>query len=120
VIERFEDIVAWQYARVLCREIYLVTGQPPFARDFALRDQIRRAAISIPSNIAEGFERFRPAEFHQFLSIAKGSIRELRTHLYLATDIGYLDEPTRIKLFEQADKTASKIGALRASVARRR
>jgi len=120
MIERFEDIVAWQLARALCREIYVVTERQPFARDFALRDQIRRAAISVPSNIAEGFERFRPTEFHQFLSIAKGSVGELRTQLYLAFDIGYIDEQTRTSLFERADETARKIGALRASIDRRR
>jgi four helix bundle protein len=120
MIKRFEDIVAWQYGRALCREIYLITERQPFARDFALRDQIRRAAISVPSNIAEGFERFRPAEFHQFLSIAKGSLGELRTQLYIAGDIGYLDDETQTALFEAASVTATKIGALRASIERRK
>jgi len=120
MVERFEDLVAWQKGRALCREIYLVTERLPFARDFALRDQIRRAAISIPSNIAEGFERFRPKEFHQFLSIAKASTAELRTQLYIASDVGHIDEQTRDKLLEQATETARRIGALRASVERRK
>ena len=120
MIKRFEDIVAWQYGRALCRDIYRLTGEQPFSRDFALRDQIRRAAISIPSNIAEGFERFRPAEFHQFLSIAKGSLGELRTQLYIAGDIGYINEEAQTALFEAASQTAIKIGALRASIERRK
>jgi len=60
-IERFEDLVAWQHGRALCRDVYLLTQQPPFTRDSALTHQIRKSAISIPSNVAEGFERFRPA-----------------------------------------------------------
>jgi four helix bundle protein len=82
-IEHFEDFVAWQKARVLTAKIYRVTDEGKFARDFGLRDQIRRAAVSIMSNIAEGFERGRAAEFHQFLSIAKASCAELRSQLYL-------------------------------------
>jgi 23S rRNA-intervening sequence protein len=70
-VERFEDLIAWQKARALTAEIYRVTNQKNFGRDFALRDQIRRAAVSAMSNVAEGFERNRPAEFHQFLSVAK-------------------------------------------------
>ena len=116
MIERFEDLVAWQQGRALCREIYLVTEQQPFARDFPLRDQIRKSAISIPSNVAEGFERFRPGEFHQFLSIAKGSTAELRTQLYIASDVGHIGEETRTNLILQAEKTARIIGALRRSV----
>ena len=65
-IERFEDFIAWQKARKLTRQIYKATNLPAFSRDFGLKDQIRRAAVSIMSNIAEGFERGRPSEFHQF------------------------------------------------------
>src|SRR2546423_7610464 len=70
-IEKFEDFIAWQKARKLTRQIYKATNLPAFSRDFGLKDQIRRAAVSIMSNIAEGFERGRPSEFHQFLSIAR-------------------------------------------------
>ena len=80
-IKRFEDIDAWQSGRVLVSSIYRACSDGAFSRDFALRDQIRNAVISIPSNIAEGFERFRPREFHRFLSIAKGSCAEVRTQL---------------------------------------
>jgi four helix bundle protein len=116
LVERFEDLIAWQHGRALCREIYLLTGRQPFARDFPLRDQIRKSAISIPSNVAEGFERFRPGEFHQFLSIAKGSTAELRTQLYIACDVGHIGEQARTNLISQAEQTARVIGALRRSV----
>lgn len=83
-IERFEDFIAWHKARKLTADIYRVTSEGRFARDFGLKDQIRRAAVSSMSNLAEGFERGRPAEFHQFLSIAKASCAELRAQLYVA------------------------------------
>src|SRR3954464_15354441 len=89
-IERFEDLIAWQKARVLTREIYEATRLRAFSRDFGLMDQIRRASVSVMSNIAEGFERGRPGEFHQFLSTAKGSCGEVRSELYVALDAGYL------------------------------
>lgn len=89
-IERFEDFIAWQKARKLTADIYRVTSEGRFARDFGLKDQIRRAAVSSMSNLAEGFERGRPAEFHQFLSIAKASCAELRAQLYVALDVGYI------------------------------
>ena len=72
-IEKFEDIEAWKKARELAREIYAISNEGLFARDFGLRDQIRRAAVSVMSNIAEGFERGGDVEFRRFLSIAKGS-----------------------------------------------
>ena len=94
---RFEDIEAWQKARELTREIYRVTKQGAFAKDFGLRDQIRRAAVSIMSNIAEGFERGSNKEFIQFLFIAKGSAGEVRSQLYIAFDLGYIGK----EAFEQ-------------------
>ena len=89
-VERFEDLVAWQKARGLTKAIYEMTGKGDIVKDFGLKDQMRRASVSIMSNIAEGFERNRPAEFHQFLSIAKGSCAELRAQLYVAVDAGYI------------------------------
>jgi four helix bundle protein len=80
-IERFEDIEAWKLARKLTSLIYEVSAARDFSRDFALRDQIRRASISIVSNIAEGFERDGDREFLQFLSVAKGSCGEVRAQL---------------------------------------
>ncbi len=92
-ITRFEDILAWQKGRELTQLIYRCSRQDDFARDFALKDQIRRASISITSNIAEGFERDGNKEFVQFLSHAKASCGEVRSQLYVAYDERYLDEP---------------------------
>lgn len=89
-IRRFEDIEAWQKARVLTKAVYELSSKGGFARDFGLRDQIRRAAVSIMSNIAEGFERGGAGEFIQFLSIAKGSAGELEAQLYVALDQEYI------------------------------
>jgi four helix bundle protein len=87
-IERFEDLIAWQKARALTVSIYEVTRQTVFAKDYGLCNQIQRATVSIMSNIAEGFERGKRGELHQFLSIAKGSCAEVRSQLYTAFDIG--------------------------------
>jgi four helix bundle protein len=119
-IDRFEDFIAWQKARKLTTEIYKITGQGNFARDFGLKDQIRRAAVSSMSNLAEGFERGRPTEFHQFLSVAKGSYAELRTQLYVALDVGYLNLATFEALMSQATEVGKILGGLRLSVERRR
>ncbi|MBM3123272.1 MAG: four helix bundle protein, partial [Chloroflexi bacterium] len=87
---RLEDIEAWRLARELAREVYAVSGRPPFDRDFALRDQVRRACVSVAANIAEGYGRGGSQEFLQFLAVAKGSVSEVRSHLYLALDQGYV------------------------------
>jgi four helix bundle protein len=119
-IERFEDLIAWQKARKLTRQIYEATNQGEFARDFGLKDQIRRAAVSSMSNMAEGFERGGLVEFQRFLAIAKGSCAELRTQLYVALDAGYLNTHTFDSLMVQAVEVGKIIGGLRASVDRRR
>jgi four helix bundle protein len=119
-IGRFEDFIAWQKARKLTSEIYRVTNKGLFSRDFGLKDQIRRAAVSSMSNVAEGFERGRPGEFHQFLSIAKGSCAELRTQLYVALDAGYLGSSEFEALMSQATEVGQILGGLRLSVEKRR
>lgn len=91
-IEKFEDIEAWQKARELTKAVYACSGKGAFAKDFGLRDQIRRASVSIMSNIAEGFERGGSAEFAQFLAIAKGSAGEVEAQLYVAFDQGYINQ----------------------------
>jgi len=98
-IERFEDIQAWQKARILVREVYGITDRPGFKRDFALREQIRRSAISVSSNIAEGFARRTNKEFTQFLYVAHGSVAEVEAQLYAAQDLGYIGEPEFDKLY---------------------
>jgi four helix bundle protein len=100
-IERFEDIEAWQKARILVNEIYVVTGQERFAKDYGLKEQIRRAAVSILSNIAEGFERGGNKEFIQFLYVAKGSCGEVRAQLYVARDQKYITEVQFRNLIQQ-------------------
>lgn len=91
-IRKFEDIIAWQKARILTREIYQMSRDGEFARDYGLRDQIRRASVSVMSNIAEGFDRESSAEFARFLSIAKGSCAEVRCQFYIALDVDYIDQ----------------------------
>ena len=91
-IERFEDINAWKTSREVVKLVYEMTKSEPFCKDFALVNQIRRAAISVLSNIAEGFERDGNKEFVNFLAIAKGSCGEVRAQLYVAFDQGYIDE----------------------------
>ena len=119
-IKRFEDFIAWQKARKLTSEVYKVTSQGKVARDYGLKDQIRRAAVSSMSNLPEGFERGRPGEFHQFLSVAKGSCAELRSQLYVALDVGYLEPEAFTTLMSQASEVGLILGGLRASVERRR
>ena len=119
-IERFEDFIAWQKARKLTREVYKITSLGRFAKDFGLKDQIRRAAISIMSNIAEGFERGRATEFHQFLSIAKASCAELRSQLYVAFDAEYLAFEEFSELMTAAVETGQIVGGLRVSVEKRK
>jgi four helix bundle protein len=119
-IDKFEDFVAWQKARVLTAEIYRVTEQGKFSRDFGLRDQIRRAPVSIMSNIAEGFERGRSSEFHQFLSVAKASCAEVRSQLYVALDAGHVTEQEFNDLINKAVEVGRILGGLRASVEHRR
>lgn len=91
-IEGFEDLKVWRCAREVVNLIYDASDRDDFARDFALKDQIRRSGISVISNIAEGFERDGNKEFLNFLSIAKGSCGEARAQLYVALDRGYVSK----------------------------
>ena len=119
-IERFEDLIAWQKARDLTRAVYETSRQGTFGKDFGLAGQIQRAAVSIMSNVAEGFERGGRAEFHQFLSTAKASCGEVRSLLYVACDVGYIDKATSGNLLGLAGEVARIIGGLRATVERQR
>ena len=107
--ERFEDIEGWKKARQLTKEIYNVTSAGQFARDYGLRDQIRRDAVSIMSNIAEGFERDGNKEFLQFLSVAKGSTAEVQAQLYVALDADFISQLEFEKLYKLASDTGSLI-----------
>ena len=108
-IEKLEDIIAWQRARELTAKIYKFTSNGAFARDFGLRDQVRKASVSVASNIAEGFGRGGNKEFIQFLSTAKGSLYELRTQLYIANDLKYITEEDFRILNTDIDDTARLI-----------
>lgn len=99
-IESFEDLRVWQSGIELVKQIYLLTGDGELKRDFGLRDQLRRAAVSIPTNIAEGFERSSRKEYLLFLNIAKGSAGELRSLLRVALDVGYLEKSKHDELRE--------------------
>ena len=114
--ERFEDLLAWQKARALTKEIYLLTRLEPFARDYGLSGQIQRAVVSIMSNIAEGFERSNPGDFQRFLLIAKASCGEVRSQLYIASDIGYITEIEFNRLRDLAVEVSRIISGLLAAV----
>lgn len=110
--KKFEDIEAWQLTRQLAGAVYVASSEGMFANDRALRDQIRRAAISALSNIAEGFERQGTAEFVHFLSVAKGSLGELRSQLFLAGDLGYLLAGDAKRLLDLNADAARLVGGL--------
>ena len=109
-IERFEDINAWQKARQLADHVYAVTCDGAFEKDYGLKDQIRRAAVSVMSNIAEGFGRAGNREFVQFLSVAKGSASEVQAQLYVALDAGYISKEQFNELYDLANDTSGMIG----------
>ena len=108
---QFEDLAVWQEARRLVGAIYAVSRQRPFSQDFGLRDQIRRAAVSTMSNIAEGFERGTRKEFVQFLNIAKGSNGEVRSQLHVALGQKYISEKEFAALNEAAVLLSRKLSA---------
>lgn len=110
----FEELAVWQKARELTKLIYATTSQGTWSRDYGLRDQIRRAAVSVMSNIAEGFERTGDSEFGRFLSMAKGSAGEVRSQLYVALDVGYLDEPSLANARALATEVSRMISGLSA------
>ncbi len=112
-IERLEDVEAWQAARALTQDIYRATDADRFARDFGLRDQIHRAAVSVMANIAEGFDAGSRNEFVRFLSYALRSATEVQSHLYVAADRGYITEEHFQALRERAGILKGQIGAFR-------
>ena len=111
-IRRFEEIHAWQKARELVREIYRTCSDGQMAMDFGIRNQVCRAAVSSMSNIAEGFRRKTTKEFAHFLDTARGSVNEVRSLLYVALDVHYLEDEEFERLNRLADETASLIGGL--------
>jgi four helix bundle protein len=108
----FEDIEGWKLGRELTREVYRVSSAAPFSKDFALLNQIRRASVSIMSNIAEGFDRDGNKEFINFLTIAKGSAAEVRAQLYVAVDQNYISNDE----FETLSELTNSIGRVLAGL----
>ncbi len=110
-IERFEEIRAWQDARQLVSMIYEACKSSPLGKDFGMRDQIQRAGVSIMANIAEGFGRRGKREFLQYLRMARGSCSEVQSHLYVAHDVGLIDEENFKHLNKQAELVGRQISA---------
>lgn len=108
-IENFEELEVWKIAMELCTSIYQLTENELFVKDFALKDQIRRSAISVPSNIAEGYERSGKNQFLYFLAIAKGSCGELRTQLKIAQQLNYLGNEEFNILHEKCLSTSRQL-----------
>ena len=102
--KKFEEIKAWQKARKATKKVYEITTDGKFAKDFGLRDQIRRAAVSIMANIAEGQGRNSDKEFANFLNIAHGSLAETQSHLYIALDLEYLNENDFRQIYDLLDE----------------
>ena len=109
VIKQFEEIHAWQTAREITREVYKLSEQGRFGRDFGFRDQIRRAAVSTMSNIAEGFESNTQALFINYLGHAKASAGEVRSQLYIAYDLGYISKDKFDFLIQLTRKCSSQV-----------
>jgi four helix bundle protein len=116
LIRRFEEIMAWQESRKLTQGIYSLTASGKWVKDFGLRDQIRRAAVSVMANIAEGFDCDSKIEFARYLGIARRSAVEVQSLLYAAVDVGYIDDQIFKSYYAQADKTKALIGGLKASL----
>ena len=113
---RFEDINAWMRGRALVKDVYSLTSRGAFVRDYGLKDQIQRAAVSICSNIAEGFERRGNAEFVKFLWIAKGSAAEVASQLYHAKDLGYISEEEFAARYDDAKAVGGMVYKLIQSI----
>src|SRR5215510_3893910 len=111
-IKNFEELKAWQKAREMASNVYELTRQEKFSRDFGLRDQIQRAASSVMHNIAEGFESGSDPEFVRFLKMARRSAGEVQSQLYLALDVGYITEEERQKAYALATEVKRLINGM--------
>jgi four helix bundle protein len=110
--KKFEEIQAWQKARLVTSMVYELTVEGGFARDFGLRDQIRRASISIMANIAEGHGRRSDKEFANFLNMARGSVSEVQSHLYVALDLKYINQVSFSRLYDLLEEISRMTMAL--------
>ena len=112
-ISRFEDLIVWQKAMTLSKEIYRITSQGRFAKDRGLKDQIRRASVSILSNIAEGFGKYSNQEFKKYLAIANGSSFEVRAQLHLGRELDYIGDLEAEIIIKLCVEVSRLIAALR-------
>jgi four helix bundle protein len=119
MIQHFEDMQAWQEARKLVKMIYSITNKELFSRDFGMRDQIRRASVSVMANIAEGFDCESKVEFARFLAIARRSAVEVQSLLYAALDTEYIDQKEFEIHYEQARKAKALIGGFKYSLTKK-
>jgi four helix bundle protein len=119
-IKRFEDLIVWQKSMSLAEEVYQATKQEKFAKDWELKKHIQRTAISIPSNIAEGFERYNAQELRQYLAIAKGSAGELRAQIILARNLNYLGSLEAEILIKKCEEISRMLAAYRKKVGRKK
>ena len=115
-IEQFEDLIVWQKARDLALAVYHLTAGERFSRDYGLKDQMQRAAVSVMSNVAEGFERYSRSEFRQFLSVARGSVAEVRSQLHLARSLKYVSDADFSQAHALCREISHLLGALRKSL----
>jgi four helix bundle protein len=113
LISRFEDIHAWQEARASVKMVYALTGARVFSKDLSLRDQLRRAAVSIMANIAEGFDCESKVEFARFLGIARRSAVEVQSHLYAALDLSYISEVDFKSAYDQLQRVKALVGGFK-------
>jgi len=111
-ITRFEDLTIWKLSLEITKQIYGLTTKNTFSKDFNLKDQIRKAAISVSSNIAEGFEKNNNNEFIRFLKIAKGSVGEVRSQFYIALRVNYISQEEFNKINKELEGLAGQIGSL--------
>lgn len=111
-VKYFEDLEVWKLAREITKQIYALTKKKAFAKDYGLVDQIRRASVSVMSNISEGFERGGNQEFRQFLYVAKGSCGEVRCQLYVALDQNYITEKEMVEIVEKLKKLSIMLNNL--------
>jgi four helix bundle protein len=116
LIERFEDIQGWQEARKLVKMVYVLTTREAFAKDYGMKDQIRRASVSVMANIAEGFDCDSDIEFARFLGIARRSAVEVQSLLYAALDVNYITQQEFENHYEQARKTKALVGGFKRSL----
>jgi four helix bundle protein len=108
-VKRFEDLEVWKSSRQLTTQVYELCRQAPFSKDNGLKDQICRAALSVMSNIAEGFESQTQSQFIRYLGIAKASAGETRSQLYIALDLRYISKEQFDQAYELADKTIRQL-----------